>query len=291
MNKGLIGIFFALVTMSVPVCADDTRVLATDAFVRSAYEQLDSKILTKQPILSAGSNILIDGDVISAIDTNTTYDTGDASTSGLTKLYGNVGTAVDGTMTQNALTTALANKQDKLVMAAFPTSGKYTVFYDADIGQFVFELSQASLQCGAGKYNIGIGQCVDAGKKGQNPGYSSIDLVWWIDFEYGRILGDSTCLSATEGLGRTDTSGSYYGTGDYGNTFIEVEKNLSGTDSLDQERRYCWCKMTSPSLSRWVFAIDERNSTDCATKCLSDCGSRMKDDNKLRIGVYSSVDR
>lgn len=43
-------------------------------------------------------------------DTNTTYGTGNASTAGITKLYTGTGSATDGTMTQNAITTALNGK-------------------------------------------------------------------------------------------------------------------------------------------------------------------------------------
>ena len=42
--------------------------------------------------------------------TNTTYSTGTATTSGLTKLYTGTGTATDGTMTQSAINTALSGK-------------------------------------------------------------------------------------------------------------------------------------------------------------------------------------
>ena len=43
-------------------------------------------------------------------DTNTTYSTGNATTAGITKLYTGTGTATDGSMTQNAITTALNGK-------------------------------------------------------------------------------------------------------------------------------------------------------------------------------------
>lgn len=43
-------------------------------------------------------------------DNNTTYSTGTSSTAGLTKLYTSTGTATDGTMTQNAINTALSGK-------------------------------------------------------------------------------------------------------------------------------------------------------------------------------------
>lgn len=44
------------------------------------------------------------------VDTNTTYNTGTATTSGLTKLYTGTGTNTDGTMTQDAITDALGGK-------------------------------------------------------------------------------------------------------------------------------------------------------------------------------------
>lgn len=50
------------------------------------------------------------GDGTWVVPTNTTYSTGTASTTGLTKLYTGTGTATDGTMTQSAITTALNGK-------------------------------------------------------------------------------------------------------------------------------------------------------------------------------------
>ena len=47
---------------------------------------------------------------ITTQDTNTTYSTGTSSTLGLTKLYTGTGTATDGTMTQNAIKSALDGK-------------------------------------------------------------------------------------------------------------------------------------------------------------------------------------
>ena len=51
-----------------------------------------------------------DGTAVWGADNNTTYGTGTASTSGLTKLYTGTGTATDGTMTQAAIKTALDSK-------------------------------------------------------------------------------------------------------------------------------------------------------------------------------------
>lgn len=48
--------------------------------------------------------------VISATDTNTTYTTGTTTYSGTTKLYTDMGSATDGTLTQKAITDALRGK-------------------------------------------------------------------------------------------------------------------------------------------------------------------------------------
>ena len=61
-------------------------------------------------------------------DTNTTYSTGTATTAGLTKLYTGTGTNTNGTMTQNAITTALTGKANS---SHTHTSANITDFEEA----------------------------------------------------------------------------------------------------------------------------------------------------------------
>ena len=87
---------------------------------------LETAVAGKQATLTT-SNIKGSGSVsvgisdgvitVSGTDNNTTYSTGTASTSGLTKLYTGTGTNTDGTMTQSALKTALDGKQATLTTA------------------------------------------------------------------------------------------------------------------------------------------------------------------------------
>ena len=56
------------------------------------------------------STDIVTGGKAYGVDTNTTYSTGTASYTGLTKLYTGTGAATDGTMTQNAITSALSGK-------------------------------------------------------------------------------------------------------------------------------------------------------------------------------------
>ena len=81
---------------------------SADAAAASA-QTANEAVALKQDKLTAGTNITIASDgTISATDT--TYSTGNASKSGLTKLYTDTGTNTDGTMTQSALKTALDAK-------------------------------------------------------------------------------------------------------------------------------------------------------------------------------------
>ena len=125
---------------------------------------------------------------------------------------------------------------------------------------------------------------------GLSHGNNNNEFTWWVDFDFGRIYGHSTCLSADEGLGRTSgTMGAYYGTGEYANTFIDAEPGLSGNDANGNERKYCWCKMTHPAFSRWVFNDARANSSVCASTCADRCGTFVHNYPSTREGVFRSV--
>ncbi|MBR5625841.1 MAG: hypothetical protein IKW67_03625 [Alphaproteobacteria bacterium] len=110
---------------------------------------------------------------------------------------------------------------------------------------------------------------------------------WWVQFPYGRIAGEATCLSAAEALGRTSGFGAYYGTGEYSSTFITVESGLSGVDADGAERKYCWCKMTHPAVSRWVFGAYSGLS-NCATACPAACSGRIQTD-RLHKYIFETI--
>ena len=120
-------------------------------------------------------------------------------------------------------------------------------------------------------------------------GHNATEWAWWVNFPYGRIAGEATCLSAAEGLGRTSGQGAYYGTGDYSKTFIEAEPGLKGADSDGNDRKYCWCKMTHPVSSRWVFSSAYADSSVCASTCASACGINVRIYSELRGDMFNSV--
>ena len=122
---------------------------------------------------------------------------------------------------------------------------------------------------------------------GTSNGNDATEWSWWASFPYGRIAGDATCLSKEEGLGRTSGVGAYYGTGEYSNTFINADAGLSGTDANGNERAYCWCRMTHPVSSHWVFK-------GACSKCAQECSNiRLNYGTAipLRIGIFDSIGR
>ena len=124
---------------------------------------------------------------------------------------------------------------------------------------------------------------------GTNNGVNTAEWSWWTAFPYGRIAGEATCLSKTEGLGQTATLGAYYGTGTYASTFITADSGLSGTDDAGEERKYCWCKMTYPAVSRWVFSNAYGSASACASNCARYCGSYVRNTAAMRVGVFGSI--
>ncbi|MBR5625244.1 MAG: hypothetical protein IKW67_00475 [Alphaproteobacteria bacterium] len=116
---------------------------------------------------------------------------------------------------------------------------------------------------------------------------NSTEWAWGLKFSYGNILGEATCLSATEGLGQKAV-GKYYGAGEYSSTFITADSGLSGVDADGADRKYCWCKMTHPAVSHWVFYKEYTKDT-CKSTCTSGCAFNIPALQNLRESLFESI--
>ena len=94
--------------------------------------------------------------------------------------------------------------------------------------------------------------------------------VWKTNFSYGTVTGISTCQSVG-GSARGDFS---------------VEISANGGENNGQ---YCWCKMTHPMASRWVFNVDRASAAYCRSSCMDYCGSSARNDEAFRGGLFGSV--
>ena len=122
---------------------------------------------------------------------------------------------------------------------------------------------------------------LDATVTGNGNGYNTVEWMWWATFEYGKIYGTATCLSpaeVTELLPSDD----------------DELLGRSGKDAAAQEsggadnRTQCYCKLTHPMSSRWVFYYSH-SASNCASYCASNCAYGAHNDVGLRSGLFGSV--
>lgn len=110
---------------------------------------------------------------------------------------------------------------------------------------------------------------------GSTNSYNADLFEWNTTFSYGTVFGIATCV---------DTAGS-------SNQVVAELKSSDGTVATGGERsgRYCWCQMTHPARSRWVFR-DAYGSVDyCRSFCARDCGIVVRRDSGLRSAVFGSL--
>ena len=112
--------------------------------------------------------------------------------------------------------------------------------------------------------------------------FNSATSTWSATFPYGMIYGVSACLNVGQGKSQgyyesqlTDTNN--------GETNLVV-----GTEKYG---RYCWCKMTHPVASLWVFNYDSGSAASCASNCAAICGDYARRREALRVGLFGSIEQ
>ena len=61
------------------------------------------------------------------------------------------------------------------------------------------------------------------------------------------------------------------------------------TSTTADNNKYCWCKMISPAVSKWVFNIDNVTASACATSCAANCAGRVQQFPALRGGLFGNL--
>lgn len=103
---------------------------------------------------------------------------------------------------------------------------------------------------------------------GSNYSFNADLFEWNTTFSYGTVFGIATCV---------DTAGS-------SNQVVAELKSSDGTVATGGERsgQYCWCQMTHPARSRWVF----RGFGNCRHDCVIECGTSSV---AFRAAMFGSV--
>ena len=122
---------------------------------------------------------------------------------------------------------------------------------------------------------------------GTTNGNNASEMLWWTEFSYGRIYGEATCLSEAEG-GKASSMGTT--TNSNGEKLSQdIPAGLKNKDADGNDRGYCWCRMTHPAYSRWVFNYSSYSASTCASDCARNCGNSARDYAALRGGLFGSV--
>lgn len=105
--------------------------------------------------------------------------------------------------------------------------------------------------------------------------YNADLFEWSATFSYGTVWGIATCV---------DTSGT-------SNTAVEELRDSNGEIATGGERtgRYCWCQLSHPAKSRWVFPNPLSSVADCESLCAHVCGSYVRNGSAFRAGVFGSL--
>ena len=129
---------------------------------------------------------------------------------------------------------------------------------------------------------------LDQSIAGSGSGYNASEMVGWTEFSYGRIYAEATCLSEAEG-GKPSGSKGVITNADGVMLSQDVPSGLKNNDADGNERGYCWCRMTHPAYSRWVFSDNFGSAFTCNQHCARRCAEFTKGDAALRSGLFGSV--
>ena len=106
----------------------------------------------------------------------------------------------------------------------------------------------------------------------ENPGYNVADWT-----STCTTNGVSTPISGT-GICSSTKGASEFATATELRTSSTVDDNLN-----------CWCKMTSPAVSRWVFRYSYSSAGACAELCVNACAHYVWVNASLRSALFGSL--
>ena len=131
------------------------------------------------------------------------------------------------------------------------------------IATFITFSAHANAMCSDSDY---VTIVLDPYIAGTNYTYNAAAMTWTTIFPYGNVSGVAVC---------NDTGGSY--------------AVASNSEQYETGGVKCWCKMTHPAVSRWVFYYSYSSASGCADYCANICGHAVRDASDFRSGVFGSV--
>jgi len=104
-------------------------------------------------------------------------------------------------------------------------------------------------------------------------GYTNNEATktWTTTFSYGTVSGIATCNSTS---------------GTYAKAYPQYNFDNNYASSTG---KHCWCRMTSPVRSAWVYRTANSSTVECASYCAGSCGNSVRTNSDFRGGVFGSA--
>lgn len=122
--------------------------------------------------------------------------------------------------------------------------------------------------------NNSLAIVLDPQVDGTSYSYNADLYEWYAVFPYGTVAGIATCVG-TSGGAPTDT-------------LIDDETGDFVTGG-ERTGNYCWCRMTHPVKSRWVYRYTASAVDNCGSTCANSCGFNVRNDVSFRRPMFGSV--
>jgi len=113
---------------------------------------------------------------------------------------------------------------------------------------------------------------LDPSKNGTASTSDSATNSWTVTFNFGTVSGIATCNSTG---------------GAYAKAYPQYNFDNNYASSTGE---YCWCKMTSPVRSAWVY-VDRSSVSNCTPNCASHCINEVRYNSTVRDSVFGSAGR
>ena len=101
----------------------------------------------------------------------------------------------------------------------------------------------------------------------------------------GKLEWDATCTTGSTNVAISGIAGCSSQSGS-----VYQKSDSIPTSSTSDDNIYCWCKMTNPAVSSWLFADGSIGSAgDCAAYCANVCARSIQSNATFRSALFSGL--
>ena len=120
---------------------------------------------------------------------------------------------------------------------------------------------------------------------GSSPASKAEDWAWRVNFNYGTLLGEATCLNPSNGHPNNDTITGVIVRNDGTNVPNDFPKGMQGSNNF-----FCWCRISHPINTIWVFSTRFDNGGLCKNNCAYYCATNVAaQSTAMRSSMFKNI--